>query len=232
MRTRSSRLRRLLSGSLVRHKPTATPTPAVADDVRQRSTDLADNSEEHHSLLLTHYRASRSTHSIVCRVSMSSASSSSSSNIFPSWHFASWTAVDDRVRGGSSRSHLDPVEVDLQGESTKAARFWGTLGEDDDFFIHLFTPEPDAVQISKRWEALVSLRSDTSSDPVLSVFPETSSRAYASPSSPTSSPTSSLRLSLHHMPERSLHTSPSSSKRRYGPNPTHRRFLHRPNPLR
>ncbi|GFZ43214.1 hypothetical protein JCM24511_00933 [Saitozyma sp. JCM 24511] len=58
---------------------------------------------------------------------MSSALSSGSSTIFPSWHFASWTAVDDRVRGGSSRSHLDPVEVDLRGESTKAARFWGTL---------------------------------------------------------------------------------------------------------
>ncbi|RSH92630.1 hypothetical protein EHS25_008075 [Saitozyma podzolica] len=58
---------------------------------------------------------------------MSSASSSSRSAIFPSWHFASWTAVDDRVRGGSSRSHLDPVEVEVKGKSTKAARFWGTL---------------------------------------------------------------------------------------------------------
>jgi hypothetical protein len=83
-------------------------------------------------------------HSIVHRVSMSSASSSSRSAIFPSWHFASWTAVDDRVRGGSSRSHLDPVEVEVKGKSTKAARFWGTLGKHGDFLTHLYMPTPDA----------------------------------------------------------------------------------------
>jgi hypothetical protein len=178
-----------------------------------------------HSSFLSPCRVARAAHIIIHRVSMSAASSSSgSSAIFPSWHFAFWTAVDDRVRGGSSRSHLDPVEVEVKGKSTKAARFWGILGEDGDFRSHSSTPAPDVVQISKRSEALASLRSGTSSDLVPSVFPETSSKAYASPSSPTSSLTSSLQLRFHYMPEPlSPHTSPSSSKRRYGPTLTRRR---------
>lgn len=56
--------------------------------------------------------------------------------IFPPWQFPSWNAVDDRVRGGSSISHLDPVEISLDSspsESEKAkkiaaARFWGNVG--------------------------------------------------------------------------------------------------------
>jgi hypothetical protein len=51
--------------------------------------------------------------------------------IFPDWHFSRWHAVDDRVRGGSSQSHLDAVPVDgvkTGDEKRSAARFWGTLG--------------------------------------------------------------------------------------------------------
>jgi hypothetical protein len=62
-----------------------------------------------------------------------------SADIFPPWHFDRWRAVDDRVRGGSSISHLDRVECDSrvnshevmsEKESTghSAARFWGNLG--------------------------------------------------------------------------------------------------------
>ncbi|WWD18069.1 hypothetical protein CI109_102516 [Kwoniella shandongensis] len=67
--------------------------------------------------------------------------------LFPPFHFSHWRAVDDRVRGGSSVSHLDPVEIDDKGRITtleesedvevdekrgkegkiRAARFWGTL---------------------------------------------------------------------------------------------------------
>lgn len=62
--------------------------------------------------------------------------SSGNTQIFPSWNFDTWRAVDDRERGGSSISHLDSVEVnaevDLSTEKSpkvKAARFWGNLGE-------------------------------------------------------------------------------------------------------
>ncbi|KAK8865751.1 hypothetical protein IAR55_000898 [Kwoniella newhampshirensis] len=68
--------------------------------------------------------------------------------LFPPFHFSHWRAVDDRVRGGSSVSHLDPVEIDVSGRVTevsadddderkerdvkekktiRGARFWGTL---------------------------------------------------------------------------------------------------------
>jgi hypothetical protein len=65
----------------------------------------------------------------------------SNTQVFPPWNFDRWRAVDDRVRGGSSISHLDAVEVDVQGEDAevdlstekvskgKAGRFWGNLGE-------------------------------------------------------------------------------------------------------
>jgi len=53
--------------------------------------------------------------------------------IFPSWDFSHWTDVDDRVRGGSSTSHLDPFDDSsaLSGseKGKTAARFWGHLGE-------------------------------------------------------------------------------------------------------
>lgn len=68
--------------------------------------------------------------------------------IFPPWHFHQWRAVDDRVRGGASVSHLDSIELDrndydLQDASISVAeqgdgkgkgkiigaRFWGHLGE-------------------------------------------------------------------------------------------------------
>lgn len=45
--------------------------------------------------------------------------------IFPPWHFDRWAAVDDRVRGGSSQSHLEPIKPD----NSTSARFWGTLGK-------------------------------------------------------------------------------------------------------
>ncbi|WVQ85618.1 hypothetical protein IAT38_007784 [Cryptococcus sp. DSM 104549] len=68
--------------------------------------------------------------------------------IFPPFNFHKWRAVDDRVRGGSSVSHFDPVEIDMFGRVTPlasegdlhdsavasgagknkiGARFWGTL---------------------------------------------------------------------------------------------------------
>ncbi|WWC86045.1 uncharacterized protein L201_000916 [Kwoniella dendrophila CBS 6074] len=62
--------------------------------------------------------------------------------IFPSWHFDHWRAVDDRVRGGSSISHLDKVQLDHSDEDVYedlekgekshriAARFWGNLDID------------------------------------------------------------------------------------------------------
>lgn len=44
--------------------------------------------------------------------------------LFPPFHpQKSWRAVDDRIRGGSSVSHLDP----LAEPSAGAVRFWGTL---------------------------------------------------------------------------------------------------------
>lgn len=70
------------------------------------------------------------------------------SPFFPPFHFDGWAAVDDRVRGGSSQSHLEPVEIDETGRVQTSvavesrfheekqlgrrqigARFWGTLGK-------------------------------------------------------------------------------------------------------
>jgi hypothetical protein len=65
----------------------------------------------------------------------------SNTQVFPPWNFDRWRAVDDRVRGGSSISHFDSVEVNVQNEDVdvdlsteksshgKAARFWGNLGK-------------------------------------------------------------------------------------------------------
>lgn len=75
---------------------------------------------------------------------------SSKGAVFPPWDLATWRAVDDRVRGGSSQSHLDPIyghskmgvpdallgsnndEKDGRGregsEVVVGARFWGNLG--------------------------------------------------------------------------------------------------------
>ncbi|ODO11929.1 hypothetical protein I350_00713 [Cryptococcus amylolentus CBS 6273] len=67
--------------------------------------------------------------------------------LFPPFHFHKWRAVDDRVRGGSSVSHLDPVKIDVHGHVSSVAqdeieemekkghggkdhlagRFWGNL---------------------------------------------------------------------------------------------------------
>ncbi|WRT63948.1 uncharacterized protein IL334_000875 [Kwoniella shivajii] len=60
--------------------------------------------------------------------------------LFPAWRFDHWRAVDDRVRGGSSISHLDEIELDSKvnlplnedetlekGNKNIGARFWGTL---------------------------------------------------------------------------------------------------------
>jgi hypothetical protein len=59
----------------------------------------------------------------------------STHTIFPSWDFPYWTDVDDRVRGGSSTSHLEPIliESDLSGseKGKTAAKFWGHLGQFD-----------------------------------------------------------------------------------------------------
>lgn len=51
--------------------------------------------------------------------------------IFPPWDFSTWTDVDDRVRGGSSTSHLEPVHLDSDDQSDKpsGAKFWGHLGK-------------------------------------------------------------------------------------------------------
>jgi hypothetical protein len=71
----------------------------------------------------------------------------SNTQVFPPWNFDRWRAVDDRVRGGSSISHFDPVEVDVQNEDAevdlstekvskgKAARFWGNLGKLSELLI-------------------------------------------------------------------------------------------------
>ena len=69
----------------------------------------------------------------------------SDTQVFPSWSFDQWRAVDDRVRGGSSISHLDSVHIESSSEvqvdsstekvsKQKGARFWGNLGE---YFSHL-----------------------------------------------------------------------------------------------
>ncbi|WVR05713.1 hypothetical protein IAU60_002737 [Kwoniella sp. DSM 27419] len=54
-----------------------------------------------------------------------------SKTVFPAWNVHHWRAVDDRVRGGSSVSHLDEVEPPHETASEKhgktAARFWGNL---------------------------------------------------------------------------------------------------------
>jgi hypothetical protein len=64
----------------------------------------------------------------------------SNTKVFPPWNFSRWRAVDDRVRGGRSVSHLDPVDISAElegldqdiseglGEKKSAARFWGNLG--------------------------------------------------------------------------------------------------------
>lgn len=57
--------------------------------------------------------------------------------IFPPFDApSSWRAVDDRVRGGASVSHLEPIYESSykdEGEKEKArqigVRFWGELGE-------------------------------------------------------------------------------------------------------
>lgn len=72
--------------------------------------------------------------------------------IFPPFHFHKWRAVDDRVRGGSSVSHIGPVKIDVyrqvmnvleheefrdeiiwkrhdKDDRSLAARFWGNLGK-------------------------------------------------------------------------------------------------------
>ncbi|WWC99469.1 hypothetical protein V866_006372 [Kwoniella sp. B9012] len=63
----------------------------------------------------------------------------SNQTIFPAWHFDHWRAVDDRVRGGASTSHLDQVDLDLsqysdgdleKGRNSVGARFWGHLDID------------------------------------------------------------------------------------------------------
>ncbi|WWC66581.1 uncharacterized protein I206_100484 [Kwoniella pini CBS 10737] len=68
--------------------------------------------------------------------------SNETETIFPSWQFDHWRAVDDRVRGGSSISHLDSIKLDqeykvenqLYDDAEKggkaAARFWGNLDID------------------------------------------------------------------------------------------------------
>lgn len=65
----------------------------------------------------------------------------SKSQVFPPWHFERWRAVDDRVRGGSSVSHMDPVDskhgstlggATSEKAGSSAARFWGHLGTYDD----------------------------------------------------------------------------------------------------
>ncbi|WVQ97095.1 hypothetical protein IAU59_004205 [Kwoniella sp. CBS 9459] len=64
-------------------------------------------------------------------------------SVYPPWDFHHWRAVDDRVRGGSSISHLDEIALPggvsgvdglLQGQNdvekgkkAVGARFWGTL---------------------------------------------------------------------------------------------------------
>ena len=65
--------------------------------------------------------------------------SHSDKQVFPPFKFDRWRAVDDRVRGGSSTSHLDPVHLHHSAEGTDlsteksakgdAARFWGHLGK-------------------------------------------------------------------------------------------------------
>nr|ODN93267.1 hypothetical protein L203_00538 [Cryptococcus depauperatus CBS 7841] len=42
--------------------------------------------------------------------------------MFPPFDFGKWRAVDDRVRGGSSCSHLDPVKIDVKGHVVRASR--------------------------------------------------------------------------------------------------------------
>ncbi|EIW72745.1 hypothetical protein TREMEDRAFT_58912 [Tremella mesenterica DSM 1558] len=55
------------------------------------------------------------------------------SPIFPLWDFSHWHAVDDRVRGGSSISHLEPytlspsIAQSIDDEKGSGARFHGTL---------------------------------------------------------------------------------------------------------
>ncbi|KAK4688463.1 hypothetical protein P7C73_g1650, partial [Tremellales sp. Uapishka_1] len=56
---------------------------------------------------------------------MTSIASHPQKALFPPFHFSSWKAVDDRVRGGSSISHLEPITID---SSVEGARFWGNLG--------------------------------------------------------------------------------------------------------
>ncbi|WVF70728.1 hypothetical protein IAT40_005521 [Kwoniella sp. CBS 6097] len=68
------------------------------------------------------------------------ATSFKTESIYPPWGFHHWRAVDDRVRGGSSVSHLDEAALphslvgvhgsrnDVEnGEKAVGARFWGTL---------------------------------------------------------------------------------------------------------
>ena len=63
----------------------------------------------------------------------SSNQSSMTKSIFPPWDFSTWTDVDDRVRGGSSTSHLEPVHLKAPSGSALSdkptgAKFFGHLG--------------------------------------------------------------------------------------------------------
>lgn len=62
------------------------------------------------------------------------SSSGMTHTIFPPFNVPAWRAIDDRIRGGSSVSHLDPYPSSSSEKDTAAApaaatavRFWGTL---------------------------------------------------------------------------------------------------------
>lgn len=43
-----------------------------------------------------------------------------------------WRAVDDRIRGGSSTSHMEPIRHDSEQEQCDGVRFYGELGMSPD----------------------------------------------------------------------------------------------------
>ncbi|KAJ9127751.1 hypothetical protein QFC24_000034 [Naganishia onofrii] len=73
--------------------------------------------------------------------------------IFPPFHpHTKWRAVDDRIRGGSSVSHLDTLDT-TQSHAGAAARFWGTLDITTlggaGFASQCHTFEPRALRLCK-----------------------------------------------------------------------------------
>ncbi|KAI9335853.1 hypothetical protein DFJ73DRAFT_851333, partial [Zopfochytrium polystomum] len=90
----------------------------------------------------------------------------------PGWDVSLWTAVDDRIRGGSSSSKMDLVTVpvgDDRGVARVAARFSGSLDTETlgtaGFASQRFLPSPEPLDMQRRLPPQIPRESSSSSSP-------------------------------------------------------------------